>query len=1699
VDAGASGITVTLTVSDGKLSLAGTSGLTVSGNGTGTVTASGTTSNLNSALDGLVYNPNQDFFGTDSIQVHADDNGNTGSGGSQTADGAAGITVNPVDDGPVVDLNGPGSGTSNNPMFSEVLPTSPAVQLAPSGTISDVDSAQLVSLTVTLTNAQDGSSESLAADAGSTGLIVDADPSGHVLLIHGLGALADYQTVLRSVTYSDSAHPPTATPDRSITFVARDSGNVDSAPSTATVTVVPIDAPPVTDLNGTANAGIDNNAAFIEDQPAVAIAPSTDLTDADDTHLESATVTLTNHPDAGTELLSGSTAGTSGITIDAYNAGVLLIHGHATLADYQTVLRSVTYNNSSNTPDTTPRDVSVIVNDGQANSPEAFSHVSVTAHNDAPTLDLNSTDPSLNSTATFTEDQPAVTLAPNTAIGDVDNTNLLSATITLTNPLDTTAESLSVDTSATPAISAGGGYNSGTGVLTLSGSDTLAHYQQVLQTIKYDNTSQNANTTPRVVNFVVNDGSNDSNSPTSTVTIHVVNDPPVVDMNGGGSGIDSGPVAFTEDSSPTVVGSGPVNLGSSATVTDLDNATLSKVTLTLTSHPDGVNESLAVTIPGGNPITTGGYNATSGELLLTGNGATLAQFQTVIQSARYNNVSNTPDQTQRDVTIVANDGTANSTPAAHTLINVTATNDAPTATAKSFTGGNSAVGNTTFVLNDGSDGAPSTQDPTDTSVAADQRPHKTLNSSVLTGSTDAEGNTITVASAGTSASGGTNGATEDGGTVTVQPDGDIVVEPKASTSCTDHSDSFTYKVQDNGSPSGTSTSTVSFDIAACVYYVNNNDGDGNSGTSAAPYDTLAQAESASATTAGDVFVYKGDGSTTGYDNGLNLTANHKLVGQASGLVVGGDTLSSGDSAKRPTITHLNQDVVVLASGSGVQGVNIDPFGTGGGIFGGATVNGSTLSDVTIIDTGPVGGPQLAGTQPSLELNGTTGTFNISNLTVDNSAATGTTSGSEGVVLNSAGTVNFASGGKISITTKGAKGLDATSTNMGAGSVFNDITVTGSGTGGVKMSSTTGTTSLGDGSGTDLDLATSSGAAAALNIVNAGTVSVPGGGVANLSATGGPAADIQSTSSPASAGYDLDSVSSSSSSTDGVNLDTLGAAFFTATGGSIGGESGIGFDLNGGTGTVTYPGSFSNGSGPLTAEITGRTGGTATLSGQITDSSDNGGGISFTGNTGATAVVTNANNVVDGGNATAIDVENTTIGASGINFKTASSNGATNGIKLDTTGSTGGLNVASTGSGTCAAAANAGCTGGSVQNSSGAGVALSNVGGPVNLTRMSVNGGGDDGIQASNVGTSAGNGIALSNSFLGSNGNAAFESGLEYDNVLGISSITNVTSTGNFDNNADIQNTSGTGRFTVDSSTFSSNSATGGSDGLNMNPGGTAIVRALVQNSTFSANRDDGYQLKADGDSTVDLTFNNNTVHAAGNAGAVSAHAGLNFDGNTTSDVKMSMTGGTVDGADGSAIIVNPAGSTATFQGTLDNVTVGTAGVVHSGSLGGHAVWIEPAQQPASRFVVKNSHLNGVQGNGIQVLAGGNSGADTTDVTFTNNVIRTTGNEPFYIQSGANSGDTNDVCADIGGAGGDNGAPGNDFAGQAPGGLTDIFFNRRSIAAGVHLRLAGFDGNAANLTSYVQGRNVGNPTVFNNGQALESGPATCAQPASPTLP
>ena len=78
--------------------------------------------------------------------------------------------------------------------------------------------------------------------------------------------------------------------------------------------------------------------------------------------------------------------------------------------------------------------------------------------------------------------------------------------------------------------------------------------------------------------------------------------------------------------------------------------------------------------------------------------------------------------------------------------------------------------------------------------------------------------------------------------------------------------------------------TVTIAISGCVWYVSNNAA-GNSGTSTAPFDTLAQAETASP--AGHtIFVFDGDNTTTGYAAGFTLKANQRLIGEAANLVVG---------------------------------------------------------------------------------------------------------------------------------------------------------------------------------------------------------------------------------------------------------------------------------------------------------------------------------------------------------------------------------------------------------------------------------------------------------------------------------------------------------------------------------------------------------------------------------------------------------------------------------------------------------------------------------------------------------------------------------------------------------------------------------------------------------------------------------------------
>jgi hypothetical protein len=103
-DAGGGELKATLTAAHGTVKLGGSSGVTVSGDGTALVTLTGRVTDVNAALDGLTFAPDADFNGTAGLQILTDDQGNSGSGGARTNSGSVTITVNAVNDAPAFDL-----------------------------------------------------------------------------------------------------------------------------------------------------------------------------------------------------------------------------------------------------------------------------------------------------------------------------------------------------------------------------------------------------------------------------------------------------------------------------------------------------------------------------------------------------------------------------------------------------------------------------------------------------------------------------------------------------------------------------------------------------------------------------------------------------------------------------------------------------------------------------------------------------------------------------------------------------------------------------------------------------------------------------------------------------------------------------------------------------------------------------------------------------------------------------------------------------------------------------------------------------------------------------------------------------------------------------------------------------------------------------------------------------------------------------------------------------------------------------------------------------------------------------------------------------------------------------------------------------------------------------------------------------------
>src|SRR5262249_15519849 len=164
-------------------------------------------------------------------------------------------------------------------------------------------------------------------------------------------------------------------------------------------------------------------------QPAT-VAPALSLSDSAGTTLASATVQITGGTFAGDgDVLTVDTSGTSIAASYDSASETLTLTGGDTLADYQTVLRSITYQTSSQNQENygaaAPRVLLFTADAGNAslNLGTATETIQITAVNNPPTLS------DLAASASFVAGGAAVTLSNAVSVTDPDSLTLTGATI----------------------------------------------------------------------------------------------------------------------------------------------------------------------------------------------------------------------------------------------------------------------------------------------------------------------------------------------------------------------------------------------------------------------------------------------------------------------------------------------------------------------------------------------------------------------------------------------------------------------------------------------------------------------------------------------------------------------------------------------------------------------------------------------------------------------------------------------------------------------------------------------------------------------------------------------------------------------------------------------------------------------------------------------------------------------------------------------------------------------------------------------------------------------------------------------------------------------------------------------------------------------------------------------------------------------
>ena len=607
VDAASGTMTATINVGQGAVTIvAGDSGVSISsGNGTSTVTLTGTLAEINNLLTGagtgtITYFNNSDTpASSTTITVTVNDGGNTGADPGLTGDGsseedsaAQTINLTAINDDPT----NAGSLPSDISVTEDVLSN---IDLS-AVNFSDVDAGGST-LTVTLTTSTGGN---LTASSGG-GVTVGGSATARTFT----GTLTDLNTYFDNASNIQYLHGTPGTTGNNadtIQVVINDNGNTgagggsDQSLGTVNIDISDVNDAPVNTIPGTQT---------IAEETTTAIG-GISISDVD-----AGASNLTTRLQVTSGVLNVSLSGSASISSGSNGSGDLTILGSIT--DINATLASLTYTGNTDVVGTAADTLTVTTNDlgntgsGGAQSDVDNIQIDITPVNDTPAVS------GPGSAYTVNEQTSLSIEGTGFAVTDVD---AASGTMTATINVGQGAVTIVAGDSGV-SISSG----NGTSTVTLTG--TLAEINNLLTgagtgTITYFNNSDTP-VSSTTITVTVNDGGNTGADPGLTADASSEEDSAAQTIN----------ISAVNDD-PTNTGSLPSDI--SVTEDILSNVDLSAVNF---SDVDAGGSTLTVTL---STSTGGQLSASSSGGVTVGGSATARTFTGTLTDLNnyFNNASN---------------------------------------------------------------------------------------------------------------------------------------------------------------------------------------------------------------------------------------------------------------------------------------------------------------------------------------------------------------------------------------------------------------------------------------------------------------------------------------------------------------------------------------------------------------------------------------------------------------------------------------------------------------------------------------------------------------------------------------------------------------------------------------------------------------------------------------------------------------------------------------------------------------------------------------------------------------------------------------------------------------------------------------------------------------------------------------------------